>query len=825
MTVLSVTAGGTTDHSAVVVGQVSGVSSVRLAVDTSEAMPAPSFTDAQTPTAQGMVRFAVTNLTNGRYFYQLETDSVLDGEVGQFRTHPPLGQGNSDVLIAAAGDAGRTPDAPGVAGSLIPSRISNNPVHTLIADMHDPLMFFMLGDECYYNIGSGETWPDGNGDPIVLNDDLDTYRRQYEDTFLQPHQAYLARRVAREHVWDDHEFGGGPDVGSDRTLPGRDNACLAYREWEPYEDLPAPAGANPVYHHTQIDRTLYVFLDTRADRDPNDDPPSPTKTMLGTAQRAWLDDLLTNSTAEALVIVSSSSWLGVGADSWASYEHEQAQLVQLFTDTGFIDRMVLLTANTHFLAIDDGSNNDHGGFPVYVFAPLDSSPTTSSAHDYPLGFQPAQSGQYGTLRVVDTGDTIQITGTGWLNDSIWNAHTHTVNVGEDPDPDPDPEPPPGPGPGVARPRIRRQVAWFGVHATTGRIIAELPDVRGDIGRLLSAYHSSNLTIPIPLSGPAHLPIRLIEQATQPISTGIVAVVNDLPVWEGWVLSRKGGTGAKLQLACVTPEGYLRRRRVRNHNVLERDRALVAADLIGDAEDIDGVGAGLGFDLDVTLTGETVTRTYLRSDRTRVYDALRELAAAGLEFTVDLDWQDADMTSIRRILRIGPRVGRAETRVLFETAASSLFESRAGSEATYDLTEDAAEGRYATWVEAYGPGEGEDQPTSQPAIDQVALAGGAPIVERHVQASDDPEISTPALNTLAVAELARVRRGAEIWDISVRLDAYPRLGVDVAIGDDVSWLLTGHRHPDGVMGAGRMIGWKLNQQAGRWSPVLLDPQEA
>ena len=807
MAVTHITAGAVTDSSVVVCGQVSGVASVRVAVDTDEGMGAPAFYGPVTPGLNGMIRVPVAGLdASGRYFYQLETDSSLAGPVGQVRTCPPRGQGGSDILIAAGGDAGRTPDAPGVAGTLIPSRMSNHQVHSLIADQHDPLMWIHLGDEGYYNIGSGETWEDGGGSPIVLDSDLDTYRRQYADVFLQPHQAYLARRTARVHFWDDHEFGPND---SDRTAPGRDNACAAYREWEPHYPLPS---STAIHQWWQVDRVGYLGWDQRADRDPNDDPPGPGKTMIGAVGRSFTETKLAaarDEGVEFLVLVSPQSWLGLGADSWGLYTHERDLVVQMLGDHGWLGRCVMMCADIHILAIEDGSNNPFGGFPVFQFAPLDASPSNPPAHNYSLGFRTdQQSGQYGTLRLRDTGSLVEVTGTGWVNSAVWKSFQVSAGATVAP-------PPPAPAP-IAQPTPRRSVTWLGVNSVTGRIIHELPDVRGQVRRLLSAYASSQLELPVPLSGPGHVPVPLLEQSTAPLTTALVAVVNDLPVWMGLVVPRQGGTGATVRLGAVTPEAYLRRRRVHDHTFLAADVALVAAALVADAETMTGVGSGLEFTLDVELTGIVLDRAYVATDRQPVYDALRELAALGLEFTVDLDWTDASQTAVRKLLRLKPRIGKP--------SGAALFETTAGGEATYELLEDFAVGRYANHVTVIAPGEGDDQPASAPAVDLVALAGGMPVVEHVVEVSSPAAATQAGLDDLAAAELARLRGGGRTWDISARLDAYPRLGVDVQLGDDVAWLLTGHRHPTGVTGAGRVIGYEVDEQAGRWRPTLLDPQE-
>lgn len=125
--------------------------------------------------------------------------------------------------------------------------------------------------------------------------------------------------------------------------------------------------------------------------------------------------------------------------------------------------------------------------------------------------------------------------------------------------------------------------------------------------------------------------------------------------------------------------------------------------------------------------------------------------------------------------------------------------------------------------AYAPGEGEDQLNSAPAIDAVALASGAPIVERDFMPSSSIK-NLGVLNDHAVADLTRLRNGADMWDITARWDAYPRYGVHWQLGDDVRYELQGHGHPEGVTGTGRIIGWRLDVEAGLITPRLLDMTE-
>lgn len=808
MTVINAWVGAATQTSARVVAKIDGAAARLLVADNPE-MSGALATDVVTASDDGVVSLPVGGLQpDARYWWHVEVDSTPDTETtGRIRTLPPVGERADFTFSVGHCAAGAT--SPGEGDVLAADRLSNHPVFAQIIN-RDPLFNVHLGDLHYYDLGS-----DNHG--ITGGASLANYRRAYDDVLLQSNQHLLYRHVPLVLNWDDHDRGPNDN---DRTFAGAVAAQQAYRERVPHHLLP---DADGIYHSFEAGRVLFIVDDVRTFRDPNSAPNNPGKTMLGTGQKLWMQQLLSSTQAEFLVWLSAERAWHVpdvaspsgSTDSWGAFTHERAELIEMFGDLGWLDRMLIINGDFHHMGINSGAH-PYGGMPVFQFGTYDSSSADPdgpppSPQLWDVGSLPG-SGRYGTVRITDTGRQITITGIGWLGDTPQLTHTFTVDVAAPPTPPPTPSPAP-----VARAKIRRAVTWYGCHAVTGRIIAELPDVRGEIGRLLSAYDSAQLTIPIPLGGPGHVPIKLIEQATQPVNSAIVAVVNDLPVWMGWVLSRRGGTGAELRLATATPEAYLTRRRVRDHTMMGMDRARVAAVLAGDANGIDGVGPGFGFEIDAQLSGDIIDRVYLASDRITVYDALRELSIQNLEFTVDLDWQSTDRNVVRKILRLYPRIGKAE--------GGALFESRAGSEATYDLLEDATTGRMANHIIAIGPGEGDDQPASTPAVDQAALDAGAPIVEAILDLSSATAQPPGALDAAARAELARLRRGAEVWEISARLAAYPRLGVDVQLGDTVSWLLTGHRHPTGVMGTGRMVGYRVDQQAGRWRPILLDPQEA
>jgi len=398
-------------------------------------------------------------------------------------------------------------------------------------------------------------------------------------------------------------------------------------------------------------------------------------------------------------------------------------------------------------------------------------------------------------------------------DAILAGAVQVPNAIADTDPPPDPAPEP-----VAVAQVRTRLTWLGCDLVSGRIITELPEIRGSISRVLGAYTSTALTLPIPLGGPGAQPITVIEEATAPKTTMIVTVVNDVPSWAGVVLRRAGGTSAELRLSCLSLEGYLDRRYVGDHTWTGRDMAsVIAAGLIGDAN-----VQGIGLVVDAPPMGVLADREYRDQDDTTVYSRLRELMAVdgGPEWTVDVDWADPTQTAIAKIIRVRSRIGSASPTpgTIFQTTAPSVFSSVGSADADYEYTEDYSDGRGANWIVATSSGEGESRPQSTPA--QNVPAGQARFEHRW---SPGPSITDQTvLDGHAAAELALRRDGTNTLQIRARWDAYPNINVNWGLGDDVAWELHGHRHPAGLIGQGRVIGWNLNIQEGLIEPVLWEP---
>jgi hypothetical protein len=367
------------------------------------------------------------------------------------------------------------------------------------------------------------------------------------------------------------------------------------------------------------------------------------------------------------------------------------------------------------------------------------------------------------------------------------------------------------------------VTWLGADLVSGQIVEELPNLRpsGALSSLLAAYTSTAFSLPVPLGGHGAPPRNWLG-ATEPGRTMLVAVLGDRPVWAGIVLTRRGGTVATVDLGCVSLEGYLDRRYVRDHSWTGQDEAsVIAAGLVGDAQ-----VEGIGFTVDAPATGTLRDRDYADRDDVTVYQRLRELMAVigGPEWTVVLDWTTANQTAVKKIIRVRKRIGYASAapNAVFATgSASAVLSSVGASEATYELAEDYSSGKGANHIVATSSGEGDSRPQSAPARDTALIAAGWPRWEYRYSAGSSI-LDTATLNAHAQSTLGIMARGARPLTITARADAYPMLGTDWSAGDDVGYELTGHRHPAGLTGVARAVGWELDPAAGTVSPILLAP---
>lgn len=419
MAVISMTVGATTPDGATFATQVGGGGPVRVAVSTSADMNSPVFTSAQAVDVDGVAKVSITGLAPGtRYWWQVEDAAVLDtSTTGQFLTHPPIGL-PGDFTLGFVADAGLEPDFPGVGAVLAADRLSNAPILDLVREraLADGwLLNCWLGDDSYYDLGSGNH---GIAAPATLA----LYQRARTDRLLQPRHHQLDREVAQTRQKDDHD---GAQNNHDSTDPGTRLYNQVFRQFEAHYPLPDSSPDGGVYWSAPIARTLVIGADVRTFK--NETP----GTMLGAVQLAWMDSLLASTTAKAVLWLIPGQWMGTEADTWASYPDEQAAVIAMFQNRGFLGRVAIIGADAHLAAIDSGGNSP-GGIPVLQAASIDATPL-GDPEPYNLGANLGRE-QYGSVRVQDLGSHLVVTLTAWRD--VGALFTHQFTILGDPPPTP-----------------------------------------------------------------------------------------------------------------------------------------------------------------------------------------------------------------------------------------------------------------------------------------------------------------------------------------------------------------------------------------------------
>jgi phosphodiesterase/alkaline phosphatase D-like protein len=328
----------------------------------------------------GVAAFVLTGLaprTRYRYAVQAGSEPPLDGEFGTF----PDGPGSFRVVFASCANTGSTSD-----------------VFTAMKEQQ-PDLFVHMGDLHYEDI---------------TRNDLAAFREAYVRVLASPTQAALFRSVPLAYTWDDHDF--GPN-NSDRTSPSRTAALQAYRRFTPHYPLDDHPAAT-IHQAFTVGRVRFLMTDARSARSPHRLPAS-QRTMLGSAQLAWIERELEAAKSASLVVwVNTIPWITrrfeLFRQGWAKFAHEREAIANTIARLGLTERLIMLSGDAHMLALDDGTNSQYStlptaprkGFVVAHAAPMDR---TNSRKGGPYTHAPVQgNGQYGVLDVTDDGARISV---------------------------------------------------------------------------------------------------------------------------------------------------------------------------------------------------------------------------------------------------------------------------------------------------------------------------------------------------------------------------------------------------------------------------------
>ena len=314
---------------------------------------------------------AASDLTGSIRFSQLAPDRAYLLHVSgpadaerelRFRT-PPAATTAAPVRIAFGGD---------VSGQNVCRDTERGFVSFAAVASRQPDAFLGLGDMIYADGICEATGRYGNAQvpgPPTPAREIEGFRARWRYNRDDVHWRALMADTPYVPVWDDHEvindFGPYHDAPADapdlHLLP---DGIRAFLEYNPIARADQPRRLHRSLRYGQ--HVQMFLLDTRQHRDPNSatDGLADPKSMLGLAQREWLEAALLISDATWKVIVSSvpiSIPTGAddpttGRDGWSGYGQEtgfQQELGHLlaYARQSGVRNLLWLTTDVHFASV------------------------------------------------------------------------------------------------------------------------------------------------------------------------------------------------------------------------------------------------------------------------------------------------------------------------------------------------------------------------------------------------------------------------------------------------------------------------------------------
>jgi alkaline phosphatase D len=315
------------------------------------------------------------------YYYRFWTDTGYQSVVGQTKTAPMPDAHPQEISFA-----------------FVSCQNFTQGFYTAYAHLAREQVDFCvhLGDHIYEvgHVGLGRSYvrEDDIGDGQAT--DLRTYRQKYQLYLSDPHLREVRRRFPWIMLWDDHELSNnyaGPQVALQSPQRQRD-AYTAFLEYMPVQPIEPLSPDDPV--HVQLYRQfsfgdlLEVFaLDERQYRDglvcERDlltagcpELEDPKRTMLGQAQRIWLQSSLQTSKARWKCLLSEVMMMRlalhnqpgnpaahlplailrqpsavdediyINLDGWDGYPIERSDLLQFIADQG-LRNIVVCSGDLH----------------------------------------------------------------------------------------------------------------------------------------------------------------------------------------------------------------------------------------------------------------------------------------------------------------------------------------------------------------------------------------------------------------------------------------------------------------------------------------------
>jgi alkaline phosphatase D len=231
----------------------------------------------------------------------------------------------------------------------------------VLADKPD--LFVFGGDNVY---ASGPTFSVG------------ALRAAYAQLAAKPGFAKLRSTVAHMEIWDDHDFGSNDGGGNFAQKAASKAEFLEFWGAAPFDQRRSRDG---LYKEQLIgpqdQRVQVIVLDARwfrSDLKATDErgapgkeryvpDADPSKTMLGAAQWAWLEERLSQPADVRFICSGIQVWAdGHGWECWANLPHERERLAHLIAKTK-ANGVVMLSGDRHIGAMYKYSGA--GAYPLY----------------------------------------------------------------------------------------------------------------------------------------------------------------------------------------------------------------------------------------------------------------------------------------------------------------------------------------------------------------------------------------------------------------------------------------------------------------------------
>jgi alkaline phosphatase D len=244
-------------------------------------------------------------------------------------------------------------------GSCNNQRIKNNIWSSILAN--DPDLFIWGGD-------------------IVYSDtqDMERMRKAYSDAKEDTGYTDFVAKVEVTGTWDDHDYGRN-DGGSEWMY--KDSVQQILLDFLDVDRNDPRRSRKGVYHVKKLKATekeiKIITLDTRYFRSPLTPDPSGEKryvpnsygegTLLGQTQWQWLEEQLTDSSADFHLIVSSIQFLSGehGFESWSNMPHEVDRMIELLQSKK--PKGVMFLSGDRHIAEISSRNVDGLGYPLIDF--------------------------------------------------------------------------------------------------------------------------------------------------------------------------------------------------------------------------------------------------------------------------------------------------------------------------------------------------------------------------------------------------------------------------------------------------------------------------